>query len=319
MIGIVKKKGRTYMLKYFTKNFAIATVLLFFCMISPKPKPKPKPKPTTHASAIAGISSHKHVIGARWVGMFSNFLGAINHLDWCLRNNKIPVVYWVAPCMFYTGNIYNGSTNVWEYYFEPVSGLSYSPQDIIHNDYHAPDGSHIYWIFNAQTQPSKEKRRDIYNRIIKPFIKLNAIVQKKVDTFFETQMQGKHTIGIHLRGTDKWGEVKQVSPTTILQEAQRHAGPDTQFFIATDENSLLELAKKTLQGNVIAYDSHRSQDGKPIHYFRPEFPMEVVGEEVVIEVMLLARCNKLIHTCSNVSTSVLFLNPELENILLSAH
>lgn len=315
------------------KNKRICLILiLFFVNIlstpysySKKPSPqKPsvaKPsnsKPSVAKPSILGAHINKHVIGARWVGMFSNFLGVINHIDWCLRNNKIPVVYWVAPCMFYTGKSYNGSFNVWEYYFEPVSPLSYVQDDPINGQYSAPDGSHIYWIFNAETQPSKEKRLDIYTRIIKPFIKLNAIVQKKVDIFFKNNMQGKHTIGIHLRGTDKNGEVKQISPEILLAEAQKHATPDSQFFVATDDNALLEIAKTTLKGNVVYYDSHRADDGKPVHYYRPSFPMEIVGEEVIIEAMLLSMCDKLIHTCSNVSTSVLFLNPELENILMSA-
>lgn len=270
----------------------------------------------SHITNAFGANENKHVIGARWTGMFSNVLGVINHIDWCLRNNKTPVVYWVAPCTFYTGKIYNGSLNAWEYYFEPVSSLQYEAEDAIHSDYYAPDGSYINWIFNAHSQPSKAMRKDIHERIIKPFIKLNPIVQKKVDKFFDKHMRNKQTIGIHLRGTDKNIEVQQVPPLKILTEAQRKMGPQTQFFVATDDNLLLELAKKILKGKVISYDSYRSDDGNPV-YYGSSFPPDVMGEEVIIETMLLARCKKMIHTCSNVSTVALFINPELENVLLS--
>lgn len=295
------------MITYSLKKYIVIITLLLCNPLSLCP----------HQASIEPETQDKHVIGARWVGMFSNFLGVINHLDWCLRNDKTPVVYWIEPCMFYTGEMHNGSLNAWEYYFEPVSSATYQQNDPIDNNFPAPDGSHIYWIFNAQTQPSKSKRKDIYDRIIQPFIRLNPIVQKKVDTFFEEHMMNKHTIGIHLRGTDKNGEVKQVPPLKILAEAQRQATTDSQFFVATDEEALLELARATLKGEVLCYDSHRSHNGKAIHYYQ-ELPMAAVGEEVVIEAMLLARCNKMVHTCSNVSTCVLFFNPELENILMSA-
>ena len=259
----------------------------------------------------------KHVIGARYVGMFSNFLGVLNHINWCLKNDKTPVVYWGSNCMYCTGRPYNGSTNVWEYYFEPVSELSYIPGDVIHTTYEAPDNTRIYWIFNAQTQPDKTMRSYFYEHIITPFIRLKPIICEKINSFFSHHIKGKHTIGIHLRGTDKKTEVAQVPPLKILQEAQLQAGPNSQFFIATDEQELLELAKKTLKGNVIYYDSHRSYNGQAIHY-NQKFPMDILGEEVIIETMLLAQCNIMVHTCSNVSTAVLFFNPELENILLSA-
>lgn len=262
-------------------------------------------------------SPQKHVIGVRPFGLFANFWTALNNLVWCVKEDKIPVIYWGDSCLYYTPEGYNGHFNVWEYYFEPVSSLTYEENDPLYNLWSAPNGYHIPYRFTRQTQPSKAMRLDIYEKVIKPFIKLNPIVQKKVNDFIENKLDGKHTIGIHLRGTDKCKEIKQVPPELILQEAQQQAGPDTQFFVATDEQALLELAKRTLTGTVVHYDSYRSPDGKSLHH-EGTFPMHIIGEQVVIEVMLLAQCDILVHTCSYVSTAVLFLNPHIENILMSA-
>ena len=38
-----------------------------------------------------------------------------------------------------------------------------------------------------------------------------------------------------------------------------------------------------------------------------------MGEDVIVEVNLLSRCDLFLHTCSSVSTAVLFLSPELEH------
>ncbi|MDR3550762.1 MAG: hypothetical protein P4L31_05070, partial [Candidatus Babeliales bacterium] len=66
----------------------------------------------------------KHVIGVHpGAGFFSAFLGALNQLDWCQRTKKTPVVYWDDRSLYYDSKGFNGSRNVWEYYFKPVSHL----------------------------------------------------------------------------------------------------------------------------------------------------------------------------------------------------
>ena len=287
-------------------KYAILAGLLFYTHI---------PITAHIESAPIEAESNKYVIGSRPYGMFSIFLQAVNHIEWCIRNNKTPVIHWKKDCLYYTGKMYNNGSDGWTYYFQPVSDLTYEDHDQIHCNYESPDGSYVVYFFDEKTQPSREYRRDIYERVIKPFIKLNPIVQHKVDSFWEQNMQGKNTIGIHLRGTDKYLESMQISREDLLHEAQKHAGPDTQFLVATDEERLLELAKRILKGTIIYYDSHRSHNNNPIHHNGP-FPMELAGEEVVIETMLLARCDKMVHSCSNVSTAVLLLNPDLDNILL---
>ncbi|MGC2310865.1 MAG: hypothetical protein WA432_04550 [Candidatus Babeliaceae bacterium] len=142
---------------------------------------------------------------------------------------------------------------------------------------------------------------------------------KKVDTFYEKYMAGKYTIGIHIRGTDKVREVSQVPVDRIIkranQEAKKH--PDCQFFVATDEQALLEKAKKLLKGTVIYTTAFRSTNGQEVHHQNPlNYSKAEIGEQVLIDVLLLAKCDQLIHTCSNVSCAALFFNPNMPNLLL---
>ena len=75
----------------------------------------------------------KFVIGlhGKHAGLFAVFFGALNNIAWCERNNKVPVVYWDNKSLYYTPGGYNNSTNVWEYYFEQTSSLSYLPGDSV--------------------------------------------------------------------------------------------------------------------------------------------------------------------------------------------
>jgi len=254
--------------------------------------------------------ANKYVIGAWGCGFFSDFLGVLNNLLWCEIQNNTPVVYWNSKSRYHISGGLNGKTNVWEYYFEPVSELFYTTGDKLHTNYWV-SGSGLAkkrLFFYRNIGAAKRKKA---KELIDKYVAIRPCVQEKIDAFYNEYMQGKKTIGLHIRGTDKHTEEKRVSLLAFLAEAQKYEG--YQFLIATDEFSILEKAKKGLKGNVIFYDAQRSSNGKPVHR---KFNKAKLGEEVLIEVQLLSRCDKLIHTYSNVSTAALYFNPDLENTLL---
>jgi hypothetical protein len=128
-------------------------------------------------------------------------------------------------------------------------------------------------------------------------------------------MEGKINIGIHLRGSDKKFEAFPVDVNLIFKKANDLAESSVnhyQFFVATDEERLLNLAKQKLKGKVIYYDSHRSKNGFAIHYTKQNGA--VLGEEILIEAQLLSKCDFFLHTRSNVATAVMFFNPYIKNI-----
>ena len=44
----------------------------------------------------------KHVIGyQKLTGLFYSFLGVVNNLIWCKKNNITPVVYWGPHSLYY--------------------------------------------------------------------------------------------------------------------------------------------------------------------------------------------------------------------------
>ena len=77
-------------------------------------------------------------------------------------------------------------------------------------------------------------RREIIDR----FIKIKENIQIKIDDFYSKKISDKTTIGIHLRGAHKFNEVPFVPISTILAEANKYAGPNVQFFVATDQYQL---------------------------------------------------------------------------------
>lgn len=255
----------------------------------------------------------KYVIGTGNWGFFACFFNTLSHIKFCELNNKTPVVYWGKECPYYDEQGHNGNFNAWTDYFEQISSLSYMPGDVVNGQYltslplKSIGDLFAYSSFKAGKTSARNEIRGYINK----YINVKQNIKDKINNFYNKFINGKPTIGIHLRGTDKITECIPVPPQTLLAHANTYKG--YQYFIATDEEQLLELAKKTLKGNVIHYDSIRSKNGQPVHFCNNN--KYKAGEDILIESILLSSCNKFIHTSSNVSMAVLCFNPELENIV----
>ena len=271
---------------------------------------------TLQAKPDTKSPAQKYVIGAHQGGFFAAFLAVLNHLAYCKQTNRTPVVYWGDRSWYYRKNGFNGSHNVWEYYFKPVSKLKYDPnKDRLHSSYEGPYSTFHYTDLDETTRHNAHD-------LIAHYIRIKPVVKNKIDDFYTKHMMGKHTIGIHLRGTDKFREMKPVSTEKIIAAALEHAHENTQFFVASDEQQLLEKAIHLLDGyTVIFYDCYRSHDtNKPLHIKNsdPTKPScAQLGEDVLVEVSLFALCDVLVHTRSNVSAAAFYYNPRLKSVVVS--
>ena len=253
-----------------------------------------------------------HVIGVRRVGFFASFFRVLNNLDWCKKTGAIPVVYWHSKCLYWQEEAFNRSFNAWEYYFEPVSSQNYPPGYCIHDNFQAFDAIWPYWISLPQAV------RNRASALVSEYIKVKPYVLEIVNKFFEKHFNNCVTIGIHLRGTDKYLDVKPVDPIVILNVARMYAEKFqdhlVKFFVASDEQRLVDLAIEQLAGyEVVVYPAYRSTTGEPIHLSMINNKAQR-GLEVLVDALLLSRCSVFIHTSSNVSNAVLVFNPQLQNL-----
>jgi hypothetical protein len=257
------------------------------------------------------LNSSKYVIGHWSGGLGICITSALNHLLSCEQRGLTPVVRWYKT-YYYNPNGFNGTNDEWEYYFRPVSNLKYNNGDNV--NFFCTDekscGKFNYY-------DSSQEKRDLASKLINKYIALNAIVHAKVNNFYNNNMVNLKTIGIHIRGTDKKIENTPVAPERAVSEALRHSDENTQFFIATDEKKLLDRMLELLKGRkVVYYDCYRSTDGKPLHISRHKPSFSQLGEDVIVEMWIMSKCNMLIHTLSNVSSIPLYINPDLKHITL---
>ncbi len=268
------------------------------------------------------IDSEKYILRAREnCGFFSEFLGAIQNISWCDQEGKKAVIYWDNKSLYYEPNGFNNSHNAWEYYFEPISDAKYEPGNKINRVYETPSGFGIPY----KDYSHMEELRSKMHAVIKKHIKIKPYVLDVVNNFYNKNMKNCIVIGIHLRGTDKKFEAKPINPLAVINKAKEYAQSakkiatqkQIKFLVASDEQRLINFAKKNLNGNVIVYaQAMRSADGKPVHYTHANNKVEKgyfanLGRDVLVEALLLAQCDFFVHTRSNVSTAVILFNPNL--------
>lgn len=244
-------------------------------------------------------------------GFFSAFIQILHELAWC-KHDETPYVLWDSRSLYYNPQGFNEKHNVWEYYFEPASEVPSTTHD--NTDLYAD--RYINFDFS-------QTARDFAHKIIKKHVKIRPTVQDKIDHFYQQQMAHKKTIGIHLRGTDKKIEMAPTPTQIIVAEALKHADENTQFLVASDEQQLVDLASKLLAPHrVISYDCYRSKNNHPLHLTAATAKQEEkpaasqLGEDILVEVLLLSQCDIFIHTSSNVAAGVLYFNPDLKHVLL---
>jgi hypothetical protein len=300
---------------------------------------------------VARHKTEKLVRGSTGWGFFAEFLWALNHIHYCMTHHKIPVIYWSSSFSYYSSTGYNGSTNCWEYYFEPVSPHAYYPGDPIHTpifyqhdnnfstlwDYvqyvqnlhllssadevKAVKLSNYNFLYNG-TYPvgqhlyNKNFRKYVKQGILDPYVRIKKPIQNTINNFYAQNMHGKRTIGLHLRGKFIGNESPYVETTIFLNYVNQHfADGRTQFFVSTDQKHLLEEARRVLNGKVIAYESQRfDTTTSPIAGQEKLHP--ILGENVLIEAVLLSLCDHIVHGLSNVSTAALYFNPNVSHTLL---
>lgn len=254
------------------------------------------------------VAQSKYAIGpwpAGGVGVC--LISVLQHIAHCEATNQIPVVYWGPSFYYYSPSGFNGvQGNVWEYYFEPVSHAKYAGEKL-----HACCGGigcGQFGSINMDNQVLRDQAHRLWTKYIRP--KQNIL--EKVDKFYKENIEGKHTIGIHLRGTDVLPDVVGLKMQRIVDATLAQVREESQLFITSDDRNLINQFRALVPDiKIIEYPCYRSEDGKPLHYRIPRPSYAQVGEDVIVEMLLMSKCDYLVLMQSNISAIPLIINNKI--------
>lgn len=231
-----------------------------------------------------------------------------------------PVTHWTQDVLY--ADPQRSEKNVFEYYFQPTSHITCeeamqgmvvsmycSEQLCLFEELYAPQ-LETYYAIDGLSKTAHQKLGQIYAR----HLHLRPELQKKIDEAVQARLQGKKTLGVHVRGTDfklrYANHPVMVNFERELKEAMNlleQTGAE-QIFLATDDEEGLDLFRNALGEKVVFYpDVSRGRGEKSLMSKSRNLSPYKLGEDALLDLYTLAACDSFIGGLSNVGYMVAIL------------
>ncbi len=296
-------------------------------------------------------------INHSYAGFFAYVTFVINQLRYCEINNLLPVVYFGPRSGDGINGFYDEryGDNSWDYYFEPVESLNYAevrsriennndPLQLEHVieldtqtlwDLHAAEPDSVYnypYGYYRRTEIANlerwyEDQRDKAHQYISKYIKPKRHILEKLEKFWDTNLSDNNVLGIHMRGSDKGTadaspEFMRIIPPKEYYphiDSYIEKNPDCKIFLATDQSQFVDEMIEKYGERIVNCDVIRTSEfGRGTNVFgQKQFDAYLKGEEVLIDCLLLSKCDFLIRCTSAVGEYAMYFNRKLKCIDLN--
>lgn len=254
---------------------------------------------------------------------------ALNGIRKAKAIKAIPVIDFNAKNSPYFYDSSKGE-DVWNYFFESITPyalhdvLSWEKRSEIDSDkilYTDPHDAHMghqydsdrlatFWAWETPTDKAAwmRNKRALGRSYIKKYLSPQAEIKNKVERFVSTYFKEDFIIGVHIRGTD----FHYATPTPIeayLQKidnllTEKHIG-NYKIFVATDQEQYLQIFKEHYGGKILSWNSIRSDNYVSPYRFDNVSGYQK-GEDVLIDILLLSKCNYVFKGASAVGEIALW-------------
>jgi hypothetical protein len=240
-------------------------------------------------------------------GIFSLFSSTLCYLDIADRFGLHPVIDFENFRTEYNENDrINGTHNAWQYFFEPVSQYElanvYQSKRVLFSENGYPPGYNMTIYYEPRLYLAYDK-----------YIRVRRDLLKAVDDFWNCNFADENVLGIHFRGQEMrttpghWfpPTKKQIviSATKLLEKYKF-----SKIFAVSEELSYIEFLKEHFGQMVIVTDCYRTRNVNAYRQYPRPNHKYMLGREIIIDALLLAKCQALIAGVSNVTNFVRFVN-----------
>jgi len=223
--------------------------------------------------------------------------------------------------------------NTWNYWFEPVDNQDsitlcensekkeyFSNNTELYNWYFRSSTFKMYYYMWGETEHkdrsaydeewyrTQRKRRHV---ILKDYVHIKKDIQEEIDRKWDLMFQkDDFVLGIHMRGTDKGFGRRKVFPEeyfSYIKQFLRYF-PNGKIFVATDDAKYFETLKKEgiqFESQEVIRSSNRTA------VFDLDVPKYQIGTEILNDIVLLSKCDWIIHSASSVADAAISLNFDL--------
>jgi len=275
------------------------------------------------------------VLARPCAGLFAQFRRVLGLLPKIEETKDIPVAFFNHAFPYWAPGGYEGRKNGWEYYFKPLSESPSVPDLLGMTEeelqlFDPPDFSKIgpdakkrgvrfsmsFWNPDVLGRSGKvtEAQRKTGSDLVRKYVRLQDSLEEKFNLARKSLFENRHVVGVQFRGTDKGGEIRYFGYSfanidTYLKETDLYLDnhKDSYIFLATDLEKAHDAFKKRYGEKLLFREAHRSTSSCPLH----KHGSPIIGEEAVLDALLLSSVNILICGMSNLTIASSYFNPNL--------
>lgn len=235
-----------------------------------------------------------------------------------------PVVANWNGCAYEENKKINGTSNVFEYYFQSTSDIGVENALNSANVF-IPSSSNLDLClleYQSEWFHLSEKYIQKMGEVYAKYIKLNEIIYKEIENDIENLLKKKKTLGIHFRGSD-YRLNANGHPISLdvedyydyIDEAMKQKEYD-QIFIATDDKNALEKLVNRYEKVVYYSDTTRTDGDVSVAFIKGNEKNHKyqLGYEVLRDAYTLARCVGFIGSHSQVGVGVRIIRASKKSI-----
>lgn len=239
-------------------------------------------------------------------GLFSNFIFVLNHIKIADSCGFKPVVDMENFYTIYNEKFkINNTKNAWNYYFDNKS--KYNLNEIYNNNKFILTNNQFSKLFSHTIDD------DEFRRLFNKYFKINRKYIKFADEFKKKYFTGK-MLAVHLRGTSYKTSANHPFPITIEQTLNLldeilKKKKYSKIFLCTEDQTYFDLIKKEFKDKVIFLnDSYKSLKDDAFEVYPRASHRYRLGRDILIEALLISKCNGFVYSNTNVSEFVKFLD-----------
>ncbi|MEM9271893.1 MAG: TIGR03032 family protein [Cyanobacteria bacterium P01_F01_bin.143] len=253
-------------------------------------------------------------------GFFSNFNKVLHLLERYDKGYdfKVDWTFKGSEAAFRYGDVIG--ENIWDIFFEALP----CQEDSVYDEKQVIDRYLDYSIthvnaHNLYLHQNFYKVRNLYHDIYQKYIKIKPDILEEVNQFFDNHLAGNLCLGVHkrhwLHQTEEYSQKALVAKDYIELIKQLIAKTRaSKIFLATDETETVSEIKKAFGDILICrQDITRASisESREMHW-QAKNSGSSLGREVLIDALILAKCDFMLHGVSNISTAISFINPDIE-------
>ena len=236
-------------------------------------------------------------------GFFSNITFILNHLKICEKMKFIPIIDMENyPTLYNEKNKIKKTNNSWEYYFKNLNKYN------LNKVYKSKN------VFLSNLKFERDMHLDMTNIEISEYlkkIKIKESIISKVKAFQKRNFKKeKKILGVHFRGSTYKTARGHAFPLTVelMIENIKNLIKNYNYekiFVVTEEEKYLEILKNTFGNKLFFYNSFRMKFLDSFDIYPRKNHRYLLGEEILIESLLLSKCDGLTYIKSNVISAAI--------------